>query len=61
MNLVLEETIEEVSATEKRDLGSVVNLSFAYLAGLRTTQLTIYVLKVIRGNSVVLLEALEKI
>jgi len=39
MNLVLDDTIEEVSASERNDIGMVV----------------------IRGNSVVMLEPLEKI
>ncbi len=39
MNLVLEDTIEEVSATERNDLGMVV----------------------IRGNSVIIIEPLEKV
>ncbi|KAG9301638.1 hypothetical protein G9A89_016708 [Geosiphon pyriformis] len=39
MNLVLDETVEEVTATEKHNIGMVV----------------------IRGNSVVIMEALEKI
>ena len=39
MNLVLDNTIEEVSATERNEIGMVV----------------------IRGNSVVLMEPLEKI
>ncbi|KAJ3176420.1 hypothetical protein HDU87_005289 [Geranomyces variabilis] len=39
MNLVLEEASEQISETEKRDIGSVV----------------------IRGNSVVVMEALDKI
>ncbi|CAI2176008.1 13450_t:CDS:2 [Funneliformis geosporum] len=39
MNLVLDDTVEEVSSTEKHNIGMVV----------------------IRGNSVVIMEALEKI
>ncbi|CAO3673272.1 hypothetical protein INT44_007974 [Umbelopsis vinacea] len=39
MNVVLDDTIEEVSATEKHNIGMVV----------------------IRGNSIVILEALERI
>jgi len=39
MNLVLENTVEEVSATERNEIGMVV----------------------IRGNSVVLMEPLEKV
>ncbi|CAG8562443.1 22830_t:CDS:2 [Racocetra persica] len=39
MNLVLDETVEEVSATEKHNIGMVV----------------------IRGNSVVIMEALENV
>ncbi|KND01573.1 mRNA splicing protein SMX2 [Spizellomyces punctatus DAOM BR117] len=39
MNLVLEDTVEEVSESEKREIGSVV----------------------IRGNSVLVMEALDKI
>jgi len=39
MNLVLDETVEEVSATERNEIGVVV----------------------IRGNSVVLMEPLERI
>ncbi|KAI9102814.1 ribonucleoprotein LSM domain-containing protein [Phlyctochytrium arcticum] len=39
MNLVLEDTVEEVSQTDKKEIGSVV----------------------IRGNSVVVMEAIDKI
>ena len=39
MNLVLDETVEEVSESEKNDIGMVV----------------------IRGNSIVMIEALEKL
>ncbi|CAG8520746.1 16388_t:CDS:2 [Dentiscutata erythropus] len=39
MNLVLDETVEEISATEKHNIGMVV----------------------IRGNSVVIMEALENV
>ncbi|CAG8514562.1 10086_t:CDS:2 [Ambispora leptoticha] len=39
MNLVLDETVEEISPTEKHNIGMVV----------------------IRGNSVVIMEALEKV
>lgn len=46
MNLVLDEAIEEVSVTEKNDIGQIVFININ---------------QVIRGNSVIQVEALEKI
>lgn len=56
MNLVLESAVEEVSATERHEIGMIVRT--VRIAPLRATHIRV---QVIRGNSVVLLEPLEKV
>jgi small nuclear ribonucleoprotein G len=51
MNLVMEGTIEVLSSTERHDLGNVVSIA----------RFRILITQVVRGASIVLIEALEKI
>jgi small nuclear ribonucleoprotein G len=54
MNLVLDNTIEEVSPSERNEIGMVVCVQPHCYS-------VTYFYKVIRGNSVVMMEPLEKI
>ncbi len=71
MNLVLEDSFEIISETEKNSIGMTVRLKkivfvclnalncFLYCA--HPARLIIFFFQVIRGNSVVLIEPLEKV
>jgi small nuclear ribonucleoprotein G len=63
MNVVLDDTIEEVSATEKHNIGMVVSSSIPTqsFSFVNLTDSFAIFSQVIRGNSIVILEALERI
>lgn len=63
MNIVLDETVEEVSASEKKNIGMVVSCTL-YLRLCLHDQKTLIIhicIQVIRGNSISIMEALERI
>lgn len=59
LNIVLDDAVEEKAGGEKVRIGQVVRSSTPSPASHRTVHLT-YPFQVIRGNSVVMLEALER-
>ena len=64
MNIVLDNTVEEVSETERNDIGLVVRRLVIVICPRRAQpKLTryVFVAQVIRGNSIVMMECLERI
>lgn len=57
MNLVVDETIEECKDGSKNNIGMVVSVAVAFF----DEMVNVDIFKVIRGNSIVMLEALDRV
>lgn len=60
MNLVIDETIEEAKDGSKNSIGMVVRSSYSF-GSVNLLNAHIYCNQVVRGNSIIMLEALERI
>jgi small nuclear ribonucleoprotein (snRNP)-like protein len=61
MNLVLEDTVEVVSTNQQNQLGMVVRSCVSSVAARLSLAHSRWFLQVSRGNSIILIEALEKL
>lgn len=62
MNLVIDETVEEVKDGTRNNIGMVVsNYTYKQINLVNSNHNVTFFLKVVRGNSIIMLEALERI